>query len=401
MPRVGWPDPADFAAPPSAAERATWDAADRAARPDRLDRLRARFGPNDIDAYFDIRPEHMRYLTGLALGEGEEKVAGDSGRFLVSGDEVAVLADSRYTIQVASECPDARVVAGYNDLAERWAELVGSVGARRVGIEPAFISHALWGRLEAAAPNVDPRPGGWLGRGGPSRQGAGRARTGRGGLCRGGSGAGGPPAGDPPGRDRGDPRAAARVVDADERRRSARVRCRLPCRTAGGAAARGARRPAGPGRGGAPVRLRRPGGRLPKRHDPHALRRRATQRRPGDLRAGGQGPGGRHPGPRAGRRRRSGLGPMATRFRMAGRSTPSRGTSSTPPATAITSATGRATGSASPPTRPQVSASGHPARHCRARPSSRWNPACTSRVRRASGSRTWSCWTERPAASSD
>ena len=29
----------------------------------------------------------MRYLTGFALGDGEEKVAGDSGRFLVGGDE--------------------------------------------------------------------------------------------------------------------------------------------------------------------------------------------------------------------------------------------------------------------------------------------------------------------------
>ena len=41
----------------------------------------------------------MRYLTGLAFGNGEEKVAGHSGQFFVGRDEVIVLADSRYTIQ--------------------------------------------------------------------------------------------------------------------------------------------------------------------------------------------------------------------------------------------------------------------------------------------------------------
>ena len=105
----------------------------------------------------------MRYLTGFALGDGEEKVAGDSGRFLVSGDEVVILADSRYTIQAASEAPDARLAEAYHDLADRWAELVGSVGAKRVGLEAAFISHALWGRLEAAAPEVTLVPvDGWV-----------------------------------------------------------------------------------------------------------------------------------------------------------------------------------------------------------------------------------------------
>ena len=44
MARAGWPDPADFAAPPTAAQRLAWDEADRAARPDRLGRrARARF----------------------------------------------------------------------------------------------------------------------------------------------------------------------------------------------------------------------------------------------------------------------------------------------------------------------------------------------------------------------
>jgi Xaa-Pro aminopeptidase len=114
---AGLPEPADFAGPPTPADRARWAEADGAARPGRLARLRARFEAADIDAYFGLRREHMRYLTGFTLGEGEEKVAGTSGQFLVNGGEVVVLADSRYTLQAGRETPGARIVEGPRDLA--------------------------------------------------------------------------------------------------------------------------------------------------------------------------------------------------------------------------------------------------------------------------------------------
>jgi Xaa-Pro aminopeptidase len=149
------PVPGDFAAPPTPADLVRWEAADRAARPVRLARLRARFAEAGVDAYFGVRREHMRYLTGFTLGDGEEKVAGNSGQFLVSGTDVAVLADSRYTIQVRQEAPDARLFESYNDLPSRWPELMASVGAKRVAVEAGFVSHAVWGRLAAAAPDVE------------------------------------------------------------------------------------------------------------------------------------------------------------------------------------------------------------------------------------------------------
>ena len=160
---AGWPVPADFAPPPSAARLAEWEAVDRAARPARLARLRARFAEAGVDAYFGVRREHMRYLTGFNLADGEEKVAGNSGQFLVGGEELIVLADSRYTIQAAREAPDARISEAYGDLPARWPELVASLGASRVGVEAGFVSHALWERLAAAAPAVDLIPvEGWL-----------------------------------------------------------------------------------------------------------------------------------------------------------------------------------------------------------------------------------------------
>ena len=157
------PVAADFGAPPTAPDLDRWLEADQVARPVRLARLRARFAGAGIDAYFGVRREHMRYLTGFTLGEGEEKSAGDSGKFLVGGEEVVVLADSRYTIQARREAPEARLFEAYNDLPTRWPDLVASVGAKRIGVEAGFVSHAVWERLVAAAPDVELVPvQGWI-----------------------------------------------------------------------------------------------------------------------------------------------------------------------------------------------------------------------------------------------
>jgi Xaa-Pro aminopeptidase len=157
------PSPADFASPPTAGDLARWEAADRAARPSRLARLRARFAETGVDAYFGVRREHMRYVTGFTLAGGEEKVAGNSGQFLVGGEEVVVLADSRYTIQVRREAPEARLVEAYHDLPDRWPALVAAVGARRVAVEAGLMPYAVWQRLAAASPDVELVPvEGWL-----------------------------------------------------------------------------------------------------------------------------------------------------------------------------------------------------------------------------------------------
>ena len=157
------PTPDDFAPPPTTEQRAAWRAADRRARPRRLGRLRDRFAAAGVDAYFGVRPEHLRYLTGFTLGDGEEKVAGTSGQFLVSADEVVILADPRYTIQARREAPDARLEEAYGDLPARWPALCASVGARRIAVEAAFVSQATWARLAASALDVELVPvDGWV-----------------------------------------------------------------------------------------------------------------------------------------------------------------------------------------------------------------------------------------------
>jgi Xaa-Pro aminopeptidase len=105
----------------------------------------------------------MRYLTGFALEDGEDRVAGNSGRFLISGDEVVVLADSRYRLQAAAQAPEARIEAATYDLAAIWPGLAKSVGARRIGIESGFVSYQQWTELQKAAPDVELVPAaGWV-----------------------------------------------------------------------------------------------------------------------------------------------------------------------------------------------------------------------------------------------
>ena len=149
---------------PTQADLERWRASDRASRPIRLAGLRARMAQEGVGAYFGVRRENIRYLTGLELGDGEEKVAGNSGQFIVSADEVVVLADSRYTLQVEQQCPDARLERVYNDLYSRWPELMASVGSpRRVAVEAGFVSHAMWQRLVDTVPDVELVPAdGWV-----------------------------------------------------------------------------------------------------------------------------------------------------------------------------------------------------------------------------------------------
>lgn len=149
------PHPADFPAPPSEVDRARWAAADVAARPARLARLRERMASEGVDAYFGLRPEHMRYLTGFRLDDGEDRVAGNSGRFFVSADQVVVLADSRYRLQAAAQAPGARIENTTYDLAAAWPAWLESLGAKRVAVESALLSHKEWGQVQDATPQVE------------------------------------------------------------------------------------------------------------------------------------------------------------------------------------------------------------------------------------------------------
>jgi Xaa-Pro aminopeptidase len=158
-----WPHPADFAAPPSASQRAAWAESDRAARPQRLARLRERMAAEGVDGYFGVRWEHMRYLTGLPFDESEVTGSGDSGKFLVGLERAWVIADSRYTIAVKRDAPDSTLFDSDGQLTDFWPKLIQAAGVTRVAIEAATIPHLTWERLVAATPDIELVPiEGWV-----------------------------------------------------------------------------------------------------------------------------------------------------------------------------------------------------------------------------------------------
>jgi Xaa-Pro aminopeptidase len=158
-----WPHPADFPAPPTAADRQRWAEADRAARPERLAKLRQRMAQEGVDGYFGLRWEHMRYLTGLPFDEAEVSGSGESGKFLVGMQQVWLIADSRYTIAARREAPDTTLYEIYAQLYEFWGDLVATAGVKRVAVEAMTIPHLTWQRLQQAAPDVELIPvEGWV-----------------------------------------------------------------------------------------------------------------------------------------------------------------------------------------------------------------------------------------------
>ena len=193
--------------------------------------------------------EHMRYLTGFALGDGEEKVAGHSGQFLVGGGRgrgprrLALHDPGR-----AARRPDARAGRGVQRPARRagpsWSRSVGRAAGRRGGRRSCRTRCG--SASPTAAPDVELVPvEGWVEADRAVKEPAELERVAA--ACA---------VADRalatllpeirPGVDRGRPGAPARVADPDRRRRGARLRRRLPVRARGGPAARRPGRPARP-----------------------------------------------------------------------------------------------------------------------------------------------------------
>ena len=179
--------------------------------------------------------------------------------------------------------------------------------------------------------------------------------------------------------------ARAGVAAADGRRGGGRVRSDLPrrarrrrCRTArpGDAARRARRRRA--------VRLRCPGRRLPQRHDPDAVRRRADRARPRGLRARG----GAHSAAAIDQLRGGARAPRWTCRPAATSTRIARGVIEADGRwPAYGHGLGHGIGLATHEL-PVARADPRPTRRCRRRRSSASSPGSTSRARPASGSRT-------------
>lgn len=153
--RTALPATEDFGFAPSAADLERWRSADHAARPKRLAALRARAREEQLDALLLTSHADARYFSGMEFGPNEEPVAGSSGWLLVSGDDLAVLVDSRYTVQARREAPLATALDYGGDAGEAIGRWLVAHGVRRCGLDPQAVRHAVWERIAATATGVE------------------------------------------------------------------------------------------------------------------------------------------------------------------------------------------------------------------------------------------------------
>lgn len=149
------PRPDDFARKPTAADHARWSEADAAALPRRLESLRARMRAERLDALLFTGHADARYFTGMRFSPNEEPTAGSSGWTLITPDRIAILVDSRYTVQARREAPGAEQIDYGSDAGAAVGAWLVRHGVRRLGLDPHALRHATWERVVAAAPGVE------------------------------------------------------------------------------------------------------------------------------------------------------------------------------------------------------------------------------------------------------
>jgi len=152
------PVPSDFAAPPNHADLQRWMDADAAARPARIEALRARARTENLDAILLTSHADARYFSGICFGPNEEPTAGVSGWILISADAFAILADSRYTVQARREAALATPLDPGSDPGAAIASWANAHGVRNLGVDPGAIRHAIWERIREAAPGLTLTP---------------------------------------------------------------------------------------------------------------------------------------------------------------------------------------------------------------------------------------------------
>jgi Xaa-Pro aminopeptidase len=101
----------------------------------RRDRLAELLRAEEIDALLISNPVNVSYLTGFS---------GESSYLLLGRQRTLLISDSRFTRQLAEECPglEAHIRPTSQTLYQATAEVVGKVGPRAVGFESTHLTVA-------------------------------------------------------------------------------------------------------------------------------------------------------------------------------------------------------------------------------------------------------------------
>lgn len=114
----------------------------------RRERLIRHLGEEGIDALMVSNPISVTYLTGFT---------GDSSVLLLRRQDLLLVSDSRYTVQLAEECPGlpAHIRSTTQKLPEAVAQALQGFGIRSVGFESGAVTVAELELLRQLAPSLD------------------------------------------------------------------------------------------------------------------------------------------------------------------------------------------------------------------------------------------------------
>lgn len=114
----------------------------------RRERLIRQLADEGIDALMIGNPVNVTYLTGFT---------GDSTVLLLHRDGLVLVSDSRYTGQLAEECPglSVHIRPATQKLPQAVAEVLKGFGIRSVGFESGAVTVAEFEQLRQLAPSLD------------------------------------------------------------------------------------------------------------------------------------------------------------------------------------------------------------------------------------------------------
>lgn len=117
----------------------------------RRERLLKSLAETEADAVLVTSEVNVRYLTGFT---------GDSTYLLLSPKAARLISDSRYSTQIAEECPglDAHIRTQKTKMVDSVAEVLAAARPGRVGFEADHFSFAAWGQLRDAAGTTELTP---------------------------------------------------------------------------------------------------------------------------------------------------------------------------------------------------------------------------------------------------
>jgi len=102
-------------------------------------------GNESFDAAWILQPENRRYLSGFKAQDSQ--LTESSGSLLITGKDLILVTDGRYTTEAEEEAVDFQVYTIKQDFAESFAEILHSVGAVSVGFEEEFVTWGLHRQL--------------------------------------------------------------------------------------------------------------------------------------------------------------------------------------------------------------------------------------------------------------